>query len=66
MVQGLEMFAQEPRLLRTGQRWLAVSPPSSPLCIGVLGSTEEEAKARFQERLRVWKGLSEQTDVRAM
>ena len=67
MVQGPEVFDQTPRLLRTGQRWLAVSPPNSPLKIAVLGNTEEDALERFQTRLRAWALLSTeegQTDVR--
>ena len=36
-------------------RWLAISPPHDTLpCIGVLGETEEVARAKFRESLADW------------
>jgi len=49
-----------PSLTRTPTGWLAVSEPGSPLRIGVVGSTEEEARAHFDTELSKWALLREQ------
>lgn len=49
----------EPLLRRcgTGHRWLAVSPPESPLRIGVIGRNETEARSLYREREATWLAL---------
>jgi hypothetical protein len=54
-----EVYRQEPRILRTPRRFLAVSQPESPLRLAVIGFSEDEARAEFQKRLRFWEALDE-------
>lgn len=52
----------QPLLLECdGGGWLAVSPARSPLRIGVAGSSVAEARSRFSNELREWRGLLERT-----
>jgi hypothetical protein len=47
---------------KTPTGWLAVSTPYSPLHIGVVGSTEEEAVTRFGQAVEAWARLREIPD----
>ena len=51
---------QEPRLVQTPTRWLALSQPEVCPRIGVFGPTEEEASKRFRDRLKTWKAWADQ------
>lgn len=45
----------QPELLKRAiGGWLAVSPKKALLRIGVIGLTEEEARAKFSEALKKW------------
>jgi hypothetical protein len=50
----------EPHLIerRTGG-WLAVTEDGSPVQIGVVGDTEDEARERFREALARWRAAYE-------
>jgi hypothetical protein len=39
--------------------WLATTAPRTKIRIGVVGASEEEARARFRASLNRWKELSE-------
>jgi hypothetical protein len=45
--------------------WLAVTPSSHVLRIGVVGHTREEARARFQDALAAWEVLHERAQAEA-
>jgi hypothetical protein len=34
--------------------WLAASPRGAALCVGVIGSTEQEARDRFEAEVARW------------
>ena len=40
-------MAHDPRVTRTPHGWLAVAPEGESPRIGVVGTTEEEARSRF-------------------
>lgn len=52
--------------LRVGGRGrcLAVSPPGSPLRVGVTGRSEPEARDKFHAELAAWAALAELPDHR--
>lgn len=53
------ILATEAQVLSAPAGKLAVSVPGSPLGIGVMGSTDQDARQRFQEALGHWAILSE-------
>ena len=50
-------MAIQPRVKRARAGWMAITESGSSLGIGVLGRTEEEVRARFQEALEKWADL---------
>lgn len=44
---------------RASGGWLAASPNGSPLAIGVVANTAEEARERFAWALREWAALAD-------
>lgn len=48
----------EPTLIKTPNGWLAITPPTYPLRIGVAGPTAAEASARFTDAVRAWERLA--------
>ena len=53
----------EPRLIRSRNGWLAVSPAGHSPRIGTVGSTEDEATQSFQEELAAWTELHSRPDT---
>lgn len=53
-------FLVEPNVVmsRYGE-WLATTPITSPLRIGVMGITEEDARRKFESTLERWKEIHE-------
>jgi hypothetical protein len=50
----------EPRLIeRRSGGWLAVTDDDSPVRVGVVGDTEDEARERFREALVRWRAAYE-------
>jgi hypothetical protein len=49
-----------PRVVRAGQgyRWLAISPEGAAFPIAVLGSSEADAREKYQHRLAAWRALA--------
>jgi hypothetical protein len=49
----------EPVVVKAGSgwRWLAVAPQGSFCRFAVIGNSEDEARARFQESASTWKSL---------
>lgn len=57
-MDGLPLDTQDdPLVRRTPTGWLAVARADDPPRIGVVGSTEEEARARFAESRQAWRQL---------
>jgi len=46
-----------PSVIPTRSGWLALSPRLAPINIGVVGSTEDEARTRFSESADAWARL---------
>jgi hypothetical protein len=51
-----------PRTVRARGGYLAVAPSSSPWRFAVIGATEEEAQALFQQSLAQWRELAGRPD----
>ena len=51
------VLAITPEIRRTPHGWLAISEVGSPLCVGVCGATEEQARERFGLELAEWAAL---------
>jgi hypothetical protein len=41
--------------------WLAASPHGACLCVGVIGSTEQEARERFEAEVQRWFEITRDT-----
>jgi hypothetical protein len=54
-----QILAIEPRVWHGRSGWLAVSTPGSVLNVGVVGETEETARAAFRDELEAWCRLHE-------
>ncbi len=54
-----QILAIEPRVWHGRSGWLAVSEPGSVLIVGVVGDSEEAARAAFQDELEAWCRLHE-------
>jgi len=55
-----DMFLVEPNIvLASYGDWLATTPISSQLRIGVIGKTEEDARCKFEASLERWKEIHE-------
>jgi hypothetical protein len=54
--------AMEPSIIRTPTGWLALSPRTAPLSIGVVGATADEARDRFRASSEAWANLREAPD----
>lgn len=52
----------EPVIRETPRGWLAVSPADSPLGIGVVGGTPDDALKEFQKAKEAWAVLRDQAD----
>jgi hypothetical protein len=50
--------AMRPHLRRTPSGWLAVSPPSSVINVGMVGATRRDAKAAFAVEIEAWAALA--------
>ena len=58
MVSTISFDQIQPDLLRREDGgWLAVSPPDSPLHIGVAAWSVDDARNRFVRELRAWRAL---------
>ena len=63
-IQPETVTTLEPQLIerRTGG-WLAVTDDTSPVQVGVVGDTEDEARERFREALARWRTAYERDDL---
>jgi hypothetical protein len=62
-IQSETVTKLEPRLIeRRVGGWLAVTDDDSPVRVGVVGTTEEEARERFREALARWWAAYERPD----
>lgn len=53
-------FFVEPNIITTRHGdFLATTPNSSPLRIGVIGKTEDDARHRFESSIERWKEINE-------
>lgn len=63
------LVAMEPMPIpQTTQRaddlgWIASTPPTYPFRFAVIGNTEAEAKARFEEAVKRWESLDETVKI---
>jgi hypothetical protein len=60
MNRKAEILSIFPILVQRDRDWFAVTPPDSPLRVGVEGGTEGEARERFQAALSAWAVLAEE------
>jgi hypothetical protein len=61
-IQAEMVTTLEPQLIeRRNGGWLAVTDDDSPVRVGVIGDTEEEATERFREALARWRTAYERT-----
>ena len=57
-------FSLEPTFLKLHYGgWLATSAPTTKIRIGVIGASQEEARALFTAALRRWKELFESEEA---
>jgi hypothetical protein len=52
----------EPRVRESRSGWLATTPRDHPYRIGVVGSTEEEARRRFEIEFAAWEDLHDRAE----
>jgi len=57
-------FLVEPKIVLSSYGyWIATTPISSPLRIGVVGKTEVEARHKFETSLERWKEIHEHQEA---
>ena len=59
------ILAVEPVIVHARTGVLAVAEPGSPIRVGVLGDSEEDARRRFAEELEAWAELAERPQEQA-
>lgn len=53
------IMALRPEIHQTHNGWLAVTEAGSPLRVGVMGNSEDDARTKFQAALGAWADLAE-------
>ena len=49
---------------RVSGGWMAIAPSNAPICIGVFGASEDEAREKFSKTIKEWALIFNEDQIR--